>query len=134
MSYIRFVIPQPDADSASPQGLFQAVREATENPLTPTYVVEALHEPTRWFDENLSAPNRFNRTKSKGYYRRAAAGISWIKPEASAHIAKMREIAELLKEQGFHVSQLQTRRPGYIVYEDDHQIVAEPFSDTTIGS
>ncbi len=96
----------------------------------PDYDARRLKEILEWFDDNLDLPERFNRTKSKGAWRRAAAGVSWFKASASEHIAKMRELAAVLGEHGYHVVQLETDRPGFIVYQDDHQIVAEPFADT----
>jgi hypothetical protein len=33
----------------------------------------------------------------------------------------------ILEKNGYHVSQITTDRPGYVVFEDDHQVVAEPF-------
>ncbi|MDP2123062.1 MAG: hypothetical protein Q8J92_01645 [Parvibaculum sp.] len=42
----------------------------------------------------------------------------------------MREISRILQEYGHFVTMIKSARPGYIVYEDEHQIVAEPFADT----
>ena len=39
-------------------------------------------------------------------------------------------MAAILGEHGIVVETLETERPGYVVYEDDVQVVAEPFSDT----
>jgi len=33
----------------------------------------------------------------------------------------------ILEKNGYPVSQITTDRPGYVVFEDDHQVVAEPF-------
>jgi hypothetical protein len=35
-----------------------------------------LTELLRWFGENLATPDRFNRSKSKGFYRRTTRGIA----------------------------------------------------------
>ena len=72
-------------------------------------------------------PQRFNSSKSKGYYRKKTAGISWLKPTAGEHIAQMRALVAILEDNGYRVSQITTDRPGYVVFEDDHQVVAEPF-------
>jgi hypothetical protein len=53
--------------------------------------------------------------------------VSWLKPAAAEHIAKMRELTVILEENGYRVSQVTTDAPGYLVFEDDHQVVAEPF-------
>lgn len=60
-------------------------------------------------------------------------GLSWFKPTAEMHVAKAFELTELLSRHGFHIEVLKSSRPGYIVYEDDIQIVAEPFFDTPGG-
>jgi hypothetical protein len=35
----------------------------------------------------------------------------------------------LLEENGVSVRAFKTHKPGYIVYEDEYQVVAEPFAD-----
>ena len=35
----------------------------------------------------------------------------------------------ILNQNIVNVRVLKTRHPGYIVYEDEHQVVAEPFAD-----
>ena len=42
----------------------------------------------------------------------------------------MREYQALLESYGFAVQMLREKRPGYVVYEDQHQVVAYPFSET----
>jgi hypothetical protein len=39
----------------------------------------------------------------------------------------------LLEENGYPVDVLKSKRLGYILFEDEYQIVAEPFSDTQVG-
>jgi len=41
-------------------------------------------------------------------------------------------MAYLLEENSFAVRVFRSRRVGYIVYEDEHQVVAEPFSDVRL--
>lgn len=89
-----------------------------------------MEELISWFAENLPAPDRFNESTSKGAWRRNAAGISWFKPTATEHIANMRELVALLQDAGVHSEEVSTYRPGYVVYEDPFQIVAEPFRET----
>ncbi|HTV69742.1 MAG TPA: hypothetical protein VMF90_14505 [Rhizobiaceae bacterium] len=56
--------------------------------------------------------------------------MSWFKPTAQEHIEKAFELTTILQQHGYIVEVLRTSRPGYVVYEDAHQIVAEPFFDT----
>lgn len=89
-----------------------------------------LEDLLDWFRKNLSIPTSFTRTKSKGYYRRDTFGISWFKPTSKQHIEQSFELIALLELNGYPIEILKTKRVGYVVYEDDVQIVAEPFSDT----
>jgi hypothetical protein len=129
-TYLRFVVGHIDPDAAVRSGPFWVAGQLRDDGTLSFYDQEHLTELLDWFNSNLEKPERFNRTNSKGYADRAARGISWLKAEAHEHIGKMRELAGLLAEHGYFVDQIETDRPGYIVYEDDHQIVAEPFTDT----
>ncbi len=80
--------------------------------------------------KHLETPSRFNRTKSKGFYRRNTRGIAWFKDTATEHLARMHEIRRVLEQNGQVVEMLSEARVGYIVYEDAFQVVAEPFSET----
>ena len=40
------------------------------------------------------------------------------------------QLVALLERNGVRILALRTKRPGYVVYEDDFQVVAEPFTDT----
>jgi len=42
----------------------------------------------------------------------------------------MRELATILEGQGISIEVLQTEKPGYIVYEDNYQVTADPFTET----
>jgi len=79
-----------------------------------------------WFNQHLEKPKRFRRSRCS---RGEDKGVCWFKSSAREHIAKVYEMAYLLEENGFAVRVFRSRRVGYIVCEDEHQIVAEPFSD-----
>lgn len=42
----------------------------------------------------------------------------------------MRRLCQILNEHDIDTMTLSTFRPGYVVYEDEHQVAAEPFADT----
>ncbi len=42
----------------------------------------------------------------------------------------MRVMAHILEAHGVHTEMIKTPRPGYIVYEDEFQVTAEPFGET----
>ena len=129
--YLRFVLPRKHPASGVRDGIFGAAYELSNNGGLPEAQREEIDTMLRWFESNFDMPDRFNRTRSKGYYRRKTKGISWFKSTAHAHLEKARRLAGILKDNGFHITMIKTRNPGYIVHEDEHQIVAEPFGDTT---
>ena len=55
--------------------------------------------------------------------------MCWFKPTATEHIAKVREISCILEQHGVYVRVIKAQRPGYVIYEDEYQVVAEPFAD-----
>jgi hypothetical protein len=89
-----------------------------------------LEELLSWFRANLAIPTKFSRSSSKGVYRREGTpGISWFKPSAKSHLGKAHELKALLEINGHAIDILKTARPGYVVFEDEYQIVAHPFAD-----
>jgi len=114
-------------DTRVEAGIFQTAYELHRGSEIPIADRRVLEDLLAWFEANLKVPQRFNRSKSKGYYRRRAAGISWLKPNAIEHLAKIRALAAILQDNGYEVRQIATERPGYVVYEDDYQLIAEPF-------
>lgn len=130
MGYIRFVRLSKIKDQSSREGFFCAAYELRDSPGLNNQTVKQVEDLLAWFRKNLTTPQRFGRSTSKGQYRRNTKGICWYKDVASAVIEKSFELAQLLSDNGYPIEVLRTERPGYIVYEDDQQIVAEPFSDT----
>jgi hypothetical protein len=127
--YVRFVLPKKHPDTGVDVGVFNCAYDLQcEGDLT-QHERDELDKLLRWFGERLDVPARFNRTKSKGYSRRATKGISWFKSTARQHVSKMQRMAVILRNQGYFVNMIKARNPGYIVYEDNFQVVAEPFND-----
>jgi hypothetical protein len=92
---------------------------------------EEQHDSIRWwFDDNLETPTRFTASKPP-FYRKKSKAISWFKDSATEHLARMRELVAILETHGVPVRMLKAYRVGYVVYEDEHQLVAEPFADMT---
>ena len=56
--------------------------------------------------------------------------LGLVQDSATDHIGLAREVVELLRRHDVVVETILTDRPGFLVYEDDFQIVAEPFSET----
>jgi len=92
---------------------------------------EEHHDSVRWwFHENLEKPTRFTASKPP-FYRKKSRAISWFKVSATEHLARVRELVAILETHGVPVRMLKAQRVGYVVYEDEYQVVAEPFSDMT---
>jgi hypothetical protein len=125
--FIRFVIGSRDEDSGRKQGLFQAGDELRASGRMSHSDEQLLDELQQWFRENLPVPSRFA-VSSKPH--RKAQAISWFRDTARTQIAQMREYQRLLEAYGFVVQMLRDKRPGYVVYEDEHQVVAYPFFET----
>jgi hypothetical protein len=92
---------------------------------------EILQEIRDWFSDHLEKPARFTNAKLP-HYRKRKNGISWFKASAQEHIGKIREIVAILESYDVSVRMIKTDRPGYVVYEDQFQIVAVPFADSNL--
>jgi hypothetical protein len=108
----RFVLPDSHPDTGVRDDIFGAAYDLYDGNQISVADRQTLKDLLAWFETNLATPSRFNRSKSKGYDRRRTAGISWLKPTASQHLAKMRELAAILENNGYRVSQITSKRPG----------------------
>ena len=128
--YLRFVVADSDEDSSKELGVFHAVRNLREGGKLYQHE-EAQHDQIRqWFNENLERPIRFTASKPP-FYRKQSKAISWFKDSAHEHIARVRDLVAILQQHGISVRMLKTDRVRYVVYEDEYQIVAEPFTGET---
>lgn len=123
--YIRFVVSQKDEDSHVAQGIFQAAARAVEWGTIKGDDADELAEIRWWFNDNLEKPASFGRGK-------LSLGICWFKTDATEHIARIFEMVRILERNGISVRKIKTDKPGYIVYEDEWQLVAEPFRKGTL--
>lgn len=125
--FIRFVVGNRDPRSGRRQGVLRAGSLLLNTPDITTLDAEKLQRAFDWFNSNLRHPTRFSVSARPN---RKAQALSWFKPTAFDYIARMRDYTEVLNEIGVLTDMLKTQRPGYIIYEDDHQVVAYPFADT----
>ena len=126
--YVRFVVAQKHEKSQPGLGIFQAVyRLRDEGKLYP-YEEELFRTVSDWFNKHLEKPTRFTAAKPP-YYSKQSKAISWFRDTAHEHIAYVRKIATILGNHGVSVRMIKAERVGYVVYEDKHQVVAEPPSD-----
>jgi len=130
MAYLRFVISADHPDSGVADGVFRTAYKLRDDPRVSTTDRELLAEQLAWFSANLQVPKRFNRSTSKGYYRRKTKGIAWLRDDAREHLTRMFEIKRVLEANDYTVHLLREDRVGYIIYSDEVQVIAEPFADT----
>jgi hypothetical protein len=123
--YVRFVIGRRDEDSHVEQGIFQAAALAIEWGHITGRDAEQLNELRDWFGENLEKPSSFGRGKLR-------LGICWFKTGATEHIARIWKMVRILERNGLSVKKIRTDRPGYVIYQDEWQLVAEPFRSGTM--
>jgi hypothetical protein len=123
--YVRIVVGRKDEDSHVEQGIFQAAALALEWKDISGSDADELNELRAWFSGNLAKPTSFGRDTLR-------LGIFWFKPESTEHISRIWEMARILERNGIYVKKIRTIRPGYVIYEDEWQLVAEPFRKGTM--
>ena len=128
MRFVRFVVASPDPTSQVRQGVFQAAAILRDEGALAEAEVRVLQDALAWFSKNLPKPERFSRKRNS--YHRDQRGIAWFKDSATEHLRRIREVVSVLEKHGRSVEMLASPRPGYVVYEDEYQVVAEPFTET----
>ena len=122
--FIRFIVAKRHADTHEPMGIFEAVDLLPRVGLVPDWHERRLAELMDWFRAHLPFPGRVARSARPNATHRA---LSWFKASATEHIAQARELAAVLEANDIRTEMLTADRPGYIVYEDEFQVLAEPF-------
>jgi len=128
--FLRFVTAELDDESHQELGIFHAARKLRDSGSLSHAEESLLQEIRDWFNNNLEKPKRFASAKPP-YYRKRQNGISRFKDSAQ-HIRRMREMVVLLEHHDVPTRMIKTARPGYVVYEDEFQIVAVPFADSDL--
>lgn len=123
--YLRFVTFEMDGRTQSDKGLFTVAYDLSRSETVPNYEVTEISKILVWFEKNLPAPTKFSRKKNVSH--RETKGISWIKSSAKELVSNLYALMDVVERHGIHCKVLKTKTPGYVVYEDDFQIVAEPF-------
>jgi hypothetical protein len=126
--FVRFVIPVVDGDSGRRQGLFQKAYALRRSRELPPDLHDQLDQALTWLDAHVEAPDRFTRSNKKD---KPGLAISWFKDSAHDCLQRMRTVCRVLNEHGIPTEMITSDRPGYIVFEDDWQIAAVPFADTS---
>ena len=116
---IRFVVPQTDPDSHKRVGVFWAAYRILDDVEADEGLRISVHQTLDWFRANLPIPRSVNQR-----------AIFWFKKDASECMRRIWHLVADVKLHGYLVSQIRSRKAGYVVYEDALQIAAIPFRDT----
>jgi hypothetical protein len=127
-TYVRFVTSKIDKDSGRRQGIFQAAADLIDLNELDDDEREELQALRKWFNVHLEEPERFSRSSKTSA---AAVAIGWFKGTSAEYVRRARSICRILNDHGVHTEMITSARPGYIVFEDEHQIAAVPFAETT---
>ena len=123
--FIRFVSAVIDEDSLVSAGLFCAAVDLLYDPLLPDDEYYPLRELMDWFNEHLKGPYDY-RLRSPS---RAPRAVCWFKPTAREYLSRAWEMAWILDRNDVFIRTVKVERTGYVLYEDEAQILAEPFAD-----
>ena len=122
--------PSIDQDSDRELGVFHAVMSLREKQKLHRHEEDQHDLVVEWFSpDHLEKPTRLTASKPP-FYRKKNKAISWFKDTAHEHLARIRELVVILANHGVSVRMLKANRVGYVVYEEEFQVVAEPFADT----
>lgn len=128
--YVRFACFHTVERQRNRLGVFQALRLARDSDVAPDWALAELKVLNDWFTENLARPATFATGRERfwkgDWIQDGQTGLSWFKPEAGEYIRQMHRLKIALEECGIHVEVITTRDPGKIVWQDVHQLVAEP--------
>jgi hypothetical protein len=128
ITVLRFVTGSRRLPFGLRGGVFTIAYELRRKLPVDTPRLDELTEQLSWFEANLAIPSRFSRSR---HPRAQESAISWIKSEAGEHVRRLRLLAALVEALGnVPIEEVRTERPGYVVFEDAHQVVALPFADT----
>jgi hypothetical protein len=123
--FMRFVSSEIDQDSYVSAGLFCAAFKLLDEMVLSDYEYAAMADLMDWFDEHLRGPFQY-RLRSRWRARRS---ICWFRCTAHEHLARARELATILEGCDVYVRMIRCRRAGYVLYEDEVQVLAQPFAD-----
>ncbi|HKN64830.1 MAG TPA: hypothetical protein VJW73_01050 [Gemmatimonadaceae bacterium] len=126
--FVRFVVAERDDRSNQQRGIFTALYDLEEKGLLEPHELTWFRELDTWFDRHLAQPERLAWSARPNAPERA---ITWLRMTAGEHLRNMRQLVTLLEHKGVLVEELRTDKPGYVVYEDAHQVAAIPFPNET---
>lgn len=123
--FIRFVSGEIDEDSHVSAGMFRAAEKLLDQVWLFDYEYETLMEPIFWFRRYLTDP--FDYRLEPTWL--AARSICWFRSTAHEHVQRAWELVAVLEDHGIFMRMIKCEAPGYILYEDEAQVLAYPVAD-----
>ena len=119
--FTRFVVPVWREDCRAEGGIFHYAYYVRGLRTAEPWLRQEIARELHWFGNELGVPTTF--------YRRVGrhgdlGGICWFRAEAGEHITRARYMGWLMGEAGVPVGEVRSHRPGPVLWEDDHQVVA----------
>jgi len=125
--FVRFVSGEIDCASQVSAGVFRAAARLRASAELPDYELEALTILKDWFAERLASS--FDYLARNRCYDRA---ICWFKPSAREYLARAWELVSILERNDVLIWMIKSSRTGYVHYEDNAQVFAEPYDDVRL--
>ena len=125
--FIRFLSSEIDERSQVAAGLFIAASKLRWTDALPDYEFDALSELKNWF--NIHLESAFDHLPRDNRYERA---VCWFKSTAHEHLARAWEMIAILDRNDVLIWTIRSRKTGYVYYEDEAQVFAEPFDDVRL--
>ena len=104
MAFLRFVTSRSDADSGVEAGIFTVAYSLQDSAAVRADDRECLKGHLAWFERHLRKPDRFNRSGSKGYYRRKTRGIAWFRDSASGFTPRRWVLQQAMAKRSVHTA------------------------------
>ena len=60
---------------------------------------------------------------------RQSKAVCWFRSGAAEHLKRVWDLIAICENNDVPIYMIRTEQPGYVVYEDFVQVVAEPFAD-----
>ena len=121
--YLRFTTEFTNEWNESATGVFQAIKFLINDEQTFDYDRQRLKEIRGWFNLELERPKKFNKHSNR---HKTEIAISWFKDSATKHIEKMYDMIPIFENYNLQIKIIKRGNPGYIVYQDEFQVVTMP--------
>jgi hypothetical protein len=124
--YLRFAGTELDPRTGRAEGLLTIVYDLRDSGELNTADDTQLQEHLHWIQTTVPIPTRFSRGRHVNH--KETHGLSWAKCEARELVRHLYALADIAGRYDRTIEAIRSERPGYVVYEDAWQIVAEPFN------